>query len=112
MGWLALLALLIAGGGVFAFLQYRAQSGTYRTLASRQPPRAPRDIPLGMEAMDLDSIGRTNRRNDSLERGTTNWLGRAGFFGRTDFDPPPLADDETYAARYHDAFHKEKTKDS
>lgn len=110
--WIWLLALVVAGVGITGFLQYRAQRSTYRSLAGRQPPRRTSDVPLGMEATDLDAVSRTNRRNESLERGQTNWLTSKGVFGRADTDVPPLADDETYAARYHDAFHTPQSKSS
>ena len=103
--WVWMLVLVLLGVGITGLVQYRAQRSTYRTLAGRQPPRRVRDVPLGMEATDLDAVSRTNRRNESLERGQTNWLSAKGVFGRADADVPPLADDETYAARYHDAFH-------
>lgn len=109
--WLWLLSLVIAGGALIAYMQYRAQRGTYRTLASRQPERRTREVPLGMEALDLDEVSRATRRNESLERGQTNWLSTKGFLGRADTDVQPLADDETYAARYYSAFQKDKTKD-
>lgn len=64
-----------------------------------------------MEGLDLAEVSRTNRRNESLERGQTNWLSKTGFFGRPDTDILPLADDETYAARFHNAFQKDKSKD-
>ena len=108
--WLGLM-----GVGVLAVLvwgQYRVARATHRPLASRQPERRTQDVPLGMEGLDLDEISRTNRRNESLERGQLNWFSNKGFFGRPDTDVQPLADDETYAARYHDAFHKNKTKDT
>ena len=103
-------AALVAVAGI-ALSRYRAATPQHRPLASRQPARRETTVPLGMEAMDLTEISRTNRRNESLERGQTNWLNRSGFFGRTDTDVAPLADDETYAARYYDAFQKTKTKD-
>lgn len=111
MMWIWLLIVVVAGVGGIAVLQYRAQKSTYKSLASRQPARQARDVPLGMEATDLEAVSRTNRRNESLERGQTNWLSSRGFFGRADTDAAPLADDETYAARYHTAFHTSKTKD-
>lgn len=91
--------------------QYRSARSTHRPLASRQPERRDTAVPLGMEATDLESVARTTRRNESLERGQTNWLNKSGFFGRTDTNPAPLADDETYAARYQAAFQKPKSKD-
>lgn len=94
--------------------QYRAQQGRYRPLTSRQPERRDTShVPLGMEATDLDHIRATMRRNESLERGNTNWTSRKGGFlaGAADTDVAPLSDDETYAARFHAAFHNEKSKD-
>jgi hypothetical protein len=107
--WIAL--ALIAVVALLIWSQHRAARQIHRTLASRQPERRRQDVPLGMEGLDLDEVSRTNRRNESLERGQTNWLTKGGFFGRPDTDIRPLADDETYAARYHAAFHKNKTKD-
>ncbi|MGC1504806.1 MAG: hypothetical protein WA782_11795 [Sulfitobacter sp.] len=114
--WVWLLVVVLVGVGITGLLQYRAQRTTYRPLATRQPPRRAPDVPLGMEATDLEAVSRANRRNESLERGQTNWLTSKGVFGRADTDVPPLADDETYAARYHDAFqtsqsHSSKSKD-
>ncbi len=111
-GWLA-----AAAGGLVALVlwaQYRAQRGQYRSLASRQPPRPKAtERPLGLEAVDLEAVARASRRNESYERGTTNWLrSRMGFFGAAvDTRVEPWADDETYAARYHAAFLKDKAKD-
>ena len=107
--WLA--ALICVAIAAIAAVQYRANRAEYRPLASRQPERRTQDVPLGMEGLDLDEISRTNRRNESLERGQMNWLSKTGFFGRPDTDVPPLADDETYAARFYDAFQKDKAKD-
>ena len=109
--WVYPLLAVLLGVAVTAYLQYRAQQGTYRPLASRQPERRKRDVPLGMEGLDLEEVSRANRRNESLERGQTNWLSKSGFFGRADTDVAPLADDETYAARYYDAFQKDRPKD-
>ncbi len=105
----------LAGGaaliGLICLRQYRTANSQYRPLASRQPERRESTVPLGMEATDLEAVSRATRRNESLERGQTNWLNKSGFFGRTDTDPAPLADDETYAARYHAAFQNQKSKD-
>lgn len=104
--------LLIVGVLVaIATLQYRSAKSTHRPHASRQPERVERHVPLGMEGLDLEEVSRTNRRNESLERGQTNWLSNAGFFGRPDTDVQPLADDETYAARFYAAFRKDQPKD-
>ena len=85
--------------------------GPRRPLAARQPGRAEtvqvRDVPLGMEATNLDLIDQVNRRNDALERANTiagqrNSKGSFAAAASTRVDPMP--DDETYAARYHRAY--------
>jgi hypothetical protein len=109
----------IIGGLAALFLvlcirHFRTQNGVYRPLSSRQPERSnTKDVPLGMEAMDLKHIRSTVRQNESLERGNTSWTLRKGGFipGAADTDVDPLSDDETYAARYHAAFHNTKSKD-
>ncbi|MEM7520458.1 MAG: hypothetical protein AAF307_05420 [Pseudomonadota bacterium] len=108
------IALLVLSIGILVWVQVRAARiahQTYRPLATRQPERRKTERPLGTEALDLDEISRTNRLNESLERGQTNWLSNSGFFGRPDTDVPPLADDETYAARFHQAFQRDKSKE-
>ncbi|WP_432816823.1 hypothetical protein [Sulfitobacter sp. JB4-11] len=83
-------------------------------MSSRQPARPDRaNRPLGTEALDLDAVRRTQRRNESLERAHTSWTGRRGKLTGTesaDTDIEPLADDETYARRYHAAFQRNKDK--
>ena len=106
--WSWLLLAVLAGLGLVLWAQYRAASRVHRPLASRQPERRTREVPLGYEGLDLEEVSRANRRNESLERGQTNWLSNKGFFGRPDTEVLPLADDETYAARYHAAFQKDK----
>ena len=102
--WVWTIGALALGIVAICVRQFRAAMANHRPLSSRQPERRTRDVPLGMEGLDLDEVSRTNRRNESLERGQTNWLGKSGFFGRPDTDVLPLADDETYAARFHAAF--------
>ena len=112
--WIWLLGALVAGVAVIAYAQHRAQRRVYRPHASRQPARPRQEkAPLGMEAIDLNEVARTTRRNESLERGTTNWMrARMGLFGgHADVTVDPLADDETYAARYHAAFQRDRSKD-
>ncbi len=109
--WVWPLLVIAIGVGVTGYLQYRAHRTPYKPHSSRQPERRARQVPLGMEAIDLEHVSRATRRNESLERGQTNWLRGAGFFGRADSDVQPLADDETYAARYHAAFMTDKPKD-
>ena len=103
--------LLVLAVAVLVWVQRPTIQPVLRPLSARQPERREQDVPLGMEALDLDEVSRTNRLNESLERGQTNWLTRTGFFGRPDTDVQPLADDETYAARYYNAFQKDKIKD-
>tara|TARA_R110002110_G_scaffold130063_7_gene310380 strand:+ start:1899 stop:2240 length:342 start_codon:yes stop_codon:yes gene_type:complete len=109
-----LISALIAGGTLVAYLQHRSRRGVYRPLAERQPQApAQQDVPLGLEAVDLDYVARTTRRNESLERATTNWMRKgSGLLGAAaETAISPLADDETYAARYHAAFQKNSSKD-
>ncbi len=108
IGALIICGLVIA---LIAVAQYRGARRVYQPLSARQPTRVERKVPLGMEALDLESVSRATRRNESLERGQTNWLRGTGYFGRSDTDVAPLAEDETYAARYHAAFQKKQTKD-
>lgn len=93
-------------------LQYRSAASTHRPLSERRPqPRNDSDVPLGLEAIDMETLSEANRRNESLERGQLNWLRSGGFFGRADTDVAPWADDATYAARFHAAFQNSKSKD-
>lgn len=103
---LGVLAVVVIGAA-----QFRASAGSHRPLAQRQPAPSDRDVPLGLEAIDMSTLDAANRRNESLERGQTNWLRKGGFFGRADTDVAPWADDETYAARFHAAFQNNKSKD-
>lgn len=107
------MGVLTAAAAICA-VQYRAATRVHRPLSQRQPTRAtPRETPLGMEAIDMAEITRTNRRNESLERAHTNWTSRDRSMAAAT-DVQPLADDETYAARFHAAFikyKKDKTDD-
>jgi hypothetical protein len=115
--WLSVLIGVIAGVAGVSFLQYRAQKGTYRPLSSRQPSlgsnETERDVPLGMEEIDMQSVNRVNRRNAALERSNMDWIkGRGKNQIKTAADGiEPLPDDETYAKRFHSAFMKNKSKD-
>ncbi|MFT6673996.1 MAG: hypothetical protein ACJAVM_000167 [Sulfitobacter sp.] len=112
--WVWIMAGIIAGVAVIGYGQYQRQKGQYRPMSQRQPARRTSDkTPLGMEALDLAAVARTTRRNESLERGHTNWTRKgSGFLSASaETDIQPLADDETYAARFHTAFQKDKTKD-
>ena len=86
-----------------------------RPLSEAQPKMGKRDVPLGMEAIDMNEVRRTQRRNESLERSHTSMTDRTSrgflFEQAADTDIEPLADDETYAKRYHTAFQKRKDKD-
>ena len=64
-----------------------------------------------MEAMDLSAVRDVNRRNGSLERVSTFFKPdqRFGsFLENAETTIVPLADDETYAARYHRAYNRKK----
>ncbi|UOA15072.1 MULTISPECIES: hypothetical protein [Sulfitobacter] len=111
-GWTA--AIVLGGIAAIAFVQHRMQRGRHVPLSQRQPPRAETGkVPLGMEATDLDVVASAARRNESLERGHTNWTKKRGgfFLGGAELDVKPWADDETYARRYHAAFKKSDVKD-
>ena len=110
-GWI--IAGTVAVIALISFYQYQSQRGTYRALSSRQPERrVSKDIPLGMEAIDLDAVKATTRRNESLERSQTSWSRKGGLLsGAADTDIQPLSDDETYAKRFHTVFMNNKPKD-
>ncbi|MFG6590976.1 hypothetical protein [Sulfitobacter sp. 1A12157] len=111
-GWVA--AAVVGGIAATAYAQHRARRGRHVPLSQRQPPRPETGkVPLGMEALDLDAVASTARRNESLERGHTNWTKKRGgfFLGGAEVEVEPWADDETYARRYHAAFKKPDTKD-
>lgn len=110
-GWIiaGILGLVV----LISFYQYQSQRGTYRALSNRQPARkVSKDVPLGMEAMDLDAVNAAARRNESLERSHTSWTRKGGLLnGAADTDIQPLSDDETYAKRFYAAFMNNKPKD-
>jgi len=95
---------------LISYVQHRAASRTYRPLTSRQPARrVTADVPLGMEATDIAAVNRVTRHNEALERSHTNWTrGSRTQAAAADTDIQPLADDETYARRFHTAFMKNK----
>ena len=105
---------MILGAAVVAIcaigvLQYNARRGTYRPLSSRQPAQRQQQAPeLGMEAIDMAEIRRTQRSNESLERTNNIWSQRNGAAGGLDIKIDGLTDDETYARRFHAAFMKNK----
>lgn len=109
MAWEWILgAALVAVAGIAA-LQYRTARGQHRPLAQRQPQRQTPNTPdLGMEAIDMAEIRRTQSRNDSLERPQTLWGFGQGTRNTASTNVQPLADDETYAKRFHAAFMKNK----
>ncbi|MFC6584381.1 hypothetical protein [Sulfitobacter aestuariivivens] len=62
--------------------------------------------------MDIAAVNKVTRRNEALERGHTNWTRKSST--QTDVaetDIQPLADDETYATRFHAAFMKNKGRE-
>lgn len=88
-------------------LTYPFRRTPRRPLATRQPKLVEREVPLGMEATDLDAIEATIRTNQSLERSST-LIGRnrGSFTEAADRTVRPFNDDETYAAEYHRAYGK------
>lgn len=112
MSWELIVGAIVAGVVGVSILQYRAASGQYRPLSQRQPKRRVVEKPeLGMEAINMDEVHRTQRRNESFERANTNWTRRRDATSAADTDIQPLADDETYSARFHAAFNSKKNKD-
>jgi len=115
--WILLACVVVVT--VVSIAQYRAARGVYVPLSQRKPgaidPAQPaeRDVPLGMEALDLKEVARTARRNDALERSGSLGHGRMLSHNiNTAADGiDPLPDDETYAKRFHTAFIKDKTED-
>ncbi|MEM9968359.1 MAG: hypothetical protein AAF755_09685 [Pseudomonadota bacterium] len=107
-GILALTLVLLVANAVL-----KRRERKYRSLAGRQPERRSGETPLGMEATDMDLVNRVARQNESLERAHTNWTTRkSGFLTQgVDTNIDGWDDDETYAARYHAAFHKKQPKD-
>ena len=83
-----------------------------RPLSTRQPRRDTRgDVPLGFEAIDMSVVDAVNRRNAALDRvGTFFGVRRSfgSFLETAETHVDPLADDETYAARYHRAYNRKK----
>lgn len=82
------------------------RAGPRRPLSTRQPQISDQEVPLGMEATDLDLVNKVNRRNQSLERSNATWKG--SFAEATDRAVKKLKDDETYAKEYHRLYSKEK----
>ena len=106
-----ILGAIVACGVVISAAQYRAAKGQYRRLSSRQPVLPTDQKPeLGMEAIDMAQIRRAQRSNDSLERVNNIWTKRGSLTSDVSTSVDAMPDDETYARRYHAAFHK-KNKD-
>ncbi|MFK7876738.1 MAG: hypothetical protein AB8B71_13320 [Paracoccaceae bacterium] len=90
---------------------------TYVPLAARRPDlnvhgansAAPRVVPLGMEALDLDLVEKAARRNDALERvAGAGWTGNNATQENRATYVRPMPQDETYAAAYHAACNTKK----
>ncbi|WP_299702971.1 hypothetical protein [uncultured Tateyamaria sp.] len=85
-----------------------------RPLSARRPDRdemgQTRVVPLGMEATDLTLVNKVNRRNDALERvnqiKTDGTAKKGGYMAEASTHIQAMPEDETYAARFHRAFHK------
>lgn len=97
---------------LLAWITYPFRRGPHRPLAHRQPARGQQmKVPLGMEAIDMSVVDRANRRNAALERVSTFFGPRRGvgsFLEHAETRVTPLADDESYAARYHRAYNQKK----
>lgn len=102
--------------GLGAWITYPFRRGPRRPLAQRQPPSArDRSTPLGLEAVDMSVVDSVNRTNASLERVSTFFGARRGigsFLEKAENHVTPLADDETYAARYHRAYNQKKGEET
>ncbi len=107
-GWSTAVALSVIV--LFCLRHHLQHRNTYRPLSRRQPARkVSKDVPLGLEAIDMRAVNSAARRNESLERSHTSWTRKGGLLnGAADTDVQPLADDETYARRFHAAFMKDK----
>ena len=103
---------LVAVALVLWVLDLRAKSGPRRTGPQRHGDRRSQSqsqsqSELGMEATDIASFNDAMRRNVPTNWGPKNHQGQ-GYVAPP--PPIPMKDDETYAARYHDAFGKPETK--
>lgn len=109
MNWTLILGAVCVGVVAIAALQYRATRGQYRPLSTHQPQRRESNTPeLGMEAIDMAEIQRTQRRNESLERTNKIWTRQGDATNGVDVNVAALPDDETYARRFYTAFIKNK----
>lgn len=111
LGWLILsgaIALVVAISAV----QYRRGARQHRSLASRRPEAAAREVPLGMEATDLKTVARIARANQRFERNNLAWVfGKSNrFLGDQDRDIEQAPEDHSYAAWFHRSFMKNKDK--
>ena len=98
--------------GLWHVLSAPFRRGPRRPLAERRPSRdemgQTRTVPLGMEGLDLSVVDRAARQNDTAERLPS--LATGGFVARSSTHVDAMPEDETYAARYHRAFHKKGTE--
>lgn len=114
--WILGAALLVVAG--ICVSQFRAANRSYVPLSQRQPARGAQNKKpaLGHEALDMTGVHRTQRIHQGLERTTMlapRLFGAKNMPAQDIINPEGLAlpDDETYSARYHAAFHKDKNKD-
>jgi hypothetical protein len=100
---------------LWRWITYPFRRDRRRPLSHRQPQRADDgQVPLGMEEIDLSMVESVNRRNASLERVSTffgNNRRLGSFLEHAETRVTPLADDETYAARYYRAYKQTKGRD-
>lgn len=110
MPWAWILGAALLAVVLVSAAQYCAATKQYRPLSQRQPERRSQAAPeLGMEAINMQEVHRAQRRNQSLERAPASWTRNRDANSATDIQP--LADDETYSARFYAAFQSKKKKD-
>jgi hypothetical protein len=106
--WVALgFGVLVAAIAIEA----RMKRGRHRSLANAfkgevMPPKTAKP-PLGMEAIDVVSFNKTMAENGGMAYVTGRNSGKRHSHTAAHSQPPvPLPDDETYAARFQNAFGK------
>ncbi|MEM6889452.1 MAG: hypothetical protein AAF636_15090 [Pseudomonadota bacterium] len=97
-------------------ISFPFRRGPRRPLSAYQPqvPEPRETVALGLEAIDMQLVKNVQKRNFALERVSAFRVPsrrRISFLENVDAEVSPLADDETYAARYHSAFIEKKGTD-
>lgn len=112
IGWKLILLTVVSVVVVATFfLESRLKRGRRRSLASTfkgDSLAAPAKKPaLGLEAIDIAAFNRVVAENSGMAKvtGHNRWKWHSHTAAHSQ-PPVPLADDETYAARFHNAFGK------